>query len=203
MKRTVIGLLVAVAVSFGSTVFAQERSSWSPAPLQITLIPASGTIFTKGTNTAESSFTNYGLGGAVTANLNRYIGVEGEVGGSLGVSQTLESPIFQASTKSPNMLQYNGNLVVSIPTGSSVTPYVAGGVGGLTLFSNTPLGIGATETFLTGSVGGGVSWSTATWGVRADYRFVAVKSRDDAPAFFGQETRYGHRLYAGIVLNVR
>ena len=26
--------------------------------------------------------------------------------------------------------------------------------------------------------------------------------QDDAPSFFGQETRYGHRVYGGIVLNV-
>jgi len=29
-----------------------------------------------------------------------------------------------------------------------------------------------------------------------------VQSKDDAPAFFGQETRYGHRVYAGVLLNV-
>jgi len=33
-------------------------------------------------------------------------------------------------------------------------------------------------------------------------RFVAVQSRDDAPAFFGQEARYGHRVYGGIVINI-
>ena len=26
--------------------------------------------------------------------------------------------------------------------------------------------------------------------------------KDDAPSFFGQEERYGHRIYAGVLLNV-
>jgi hypothetical protein len=30
-----------------------------------------------------------------------------------------------------------------------------------------------------------------------------VKSKDDAPAFFGQETRYGHRIYGGVLLNIQ
>jgi len=29
-----------------------------------------------------------------------------------------------------------------------------------------------------------------------------LKSKEDAPAFFGQETRYGHRVYGGVLLNV-
>jgi hypothetical protein len=38
-------------------------------------------------------------------------------------------------------------------------------------------------------------------GIRADYRFIGIKSKDGAPAFFGlTETRYGHRIYGGIVL---
>ena len=37
--------------------------------------------------------------------------------------------------------------------------------------------------------------------LRGDYRFVAVRSKDDAPSFFGQDTRYGHRIYGGVVIN--
>ena len=31
---------------------------------------------------------------------------------------------------------------------------------------------------------------------------IAVQSKDDAPGFFGQETRYGHRVYGGVLINV-
>lgn len=66
----------------------------------------------------------------------------------------------------------------------------------------TGLDINATATFLTGNVGGGVKWYRGKrWGLCADYRFLTVQSQNDAPAFFGQTTRYGHRVYGGVVLN--
>ena len=76
------------------------------------------------------------------------------------------------------------------------------GIGGLSLFEKQSLGIDDTQTFFTSNVGGGVSWYAGRWGLRGDYRFIALKSKDDAPAFFGQETRYGHRVYGGVLLNV-
>ena len=42
---------------------------------------------------------------------------------------------------------------------------------------------------------------TAAGGLRGDYRFAATRSKDDAPAFFGQDTRYAHRIYAGVIIN--
>jgi hypothetical protein len=36
---------------------------------------------------------------------------------------------------------------------------------------------------------------------RANYRFQVIRSKDDAPAFFSQDTRYVHRVYAGVVIN--
>jgi hypothetical protein len=39
------------------------------------------------------------------------------------------------------------------------------------------------------------------WGLRGDYRFQITRSKDDAPAFFGRDTRYVHRVYAGLIIN--
>ena len=62
------------------------------------------------------------------------------------------------------------------------------------------LGITAYETYLTGNAGGGLKWfSTKHFGVRGDYRFFAVKNKDSAPWFFGNENRYGHRVQAGLI----
>lgn len=104
--------------------------------------------------------------------------------------------------KSPNLLNYSGNLVLYAPNQSSVVPYVTAGIGGLSLFEKASLGINDIETFLTGNVGGGLKWYSGRWGLRGDYRFVAVQSKDDAPAFFGQETRYDHRVYGGVIVNL-
>jgi len=75
-------------------------------------------------------------------------------------------------------------------------------VGGLTLFERRELVVDDGTTFLTGNVGGGIAWHAGRWGLRGDYRFIAVQSKDDAPDFFGRENRYGHRIYGGVLLNV-
>lgn len=200
MKRSIAVVLAAVLLGGASAAFAQDAAS-GPGPVVVTIIPAGGTFFTEGKTTKGPSFGNYDLGGAVAVNFNRYVGVEGELSGAIGVSQSLQFAGVTADRRTPHLLNYSGNLVVSAPTHSSVVPYVTGGIGGLSLYETADLGIVGTQTFLTGNVGGGVAWYSGRWGLRGDYRFVAVRSKDDAPEFFGRETRYGHRVYAGLILN--
>ena len=201
MKRSFAVLIAAVSLLGGTTAFAQETTP-GPGRVVITIIPAGGTFFTEGKDLEGPSFGNYDVGGAVAVNFNRYVGVEGEVSGALGVSQSLQFAGITADRTTPHLLNYSGNLVVSAPNRTSVVPYVTGGVGGLSLFEKADLGITGTESFLTGNVGGGVAWHAGRWGLRGDYRFIAVRSKDDAPAFFGRETRYGHRVYAGVLVNL-
>jgi opacity protein-like surface antigen len=200
--KVITGLLVALALGIGSSAASAQEAPSAPGTVVVTIIPAGATYFTQGKDTKGPSFGNYGVGGALEVRLNPFIGIEGEVAGALGVTQDLEFTSGTTSTKSPSLLNYSGNLVVSVPTGTSVVPYVTGGVGGLTLFDKATLGIADRETFLTGNVGGGLKWFNGRWGLRADYRFITVRSKDDAPAFFGAETRYGHRVYGGLLLNV-
>jgi outer membrane protein with beta-barrel domain len=201
MKRWIAALLGAAALAGSPAVYAQESATGTPR-VDVTIVPAGGTFFTEGKDTSGPSFGNYGLGAGVTVNINRYVGVEGELGGALGVTQDLIAAGRTSNLKSPNLINYSGNLVLSAPNRSSVVPYVTGGVGGLSLLETTSLGISGTETFLTGNVGAGLKWYAGRWGLRADYRFLAVRSKDDAPAFFGRETRYGHRVYGGLLLNI-
>ena len=203
MTRFIAALIAAASVLGASQAFAQESNTAGPGPVVVTIIPGGATFFTEGKDTNGPSFGNYGLGGAVAVNFNRFIGVEGEVAGALGVTQDLDFSNGTSNLKTPNFLNYSGNLVVYAPNKTSVVPYVTGGVGGLSLFEKQSLGIQDTETFFTSNVGGGVGWYSHRWGVRGDYRFIAVKSKDDAPAFFGQETRYGHRIYGGVLLNIQ
>jgi hypothetical protein len=72
------------------------------------------------------------------------------------------------------------------------------------MFDRASLGIVSTQSFLTGDVGGGVKWNAPNgrWGLRGDYRFIAVRSNDDAPAFFGPDTRYAHRVFSAVIVNV-
>jgi len=202
MKRLIAILLTVTAIGAATPAFAQE-SAPGPGKVVITIIPAGATFFTEAENsTLGPSFGSYALGGSVAVNFNRYVGVEGEVSGALGVSQSLQVGTVTLDERSPDSLNYSGNLVISAPNRSSVVPYVTGGVGGQTQFERRVLTVNDSTTFLTGNVGGGVSWYAGRWGLRGDYRFIAVQSKDDAPAFFGQETRYGHRVYAGVLLNI-
>lgn len=201
MQRS-LALFIAVVLLMGASVASAQEAAPAPGRVVITIIPAGGTFFTEGKDLEGPSFGNYAAGGAVAVNFNRYVGLEGEVSGSFGVSQNLRLAGASVDRRTPHLLNYSGNLVVSAPNLSSVVPYVTGGIGGLSLFEKADLGIAGTESFLTGNVGGGVAWHAGRWGLRGDYRFIAVRSKDDAPAFFGRETRYGHRVYAGFIVNV-
>ena len=202
MTRWIAVLLAIVGVAGATQAYAQESAAAGPGPVVVTIIPGGATFFTEGTDAKGPSFGNYDLGGSVTVNFNRFVGVEGEVSGALGITQDLTLPGGTSNLRTPNLLNYSGNLVVSAPNRSSVVPYVTGGIGGASVFQKESLGILDTQTFLTSNVGGGVNWYAGRWGLRGDYRFIALKSKDDAPAFFGQETRYGHRVYGGVLLNV-
>jgi opacity protein-like surface antigen len=200
MTRQIAAFFTALTILGSGHAFAQEATP-GPGTVEVTIIPGGGTFFTS--SDKGPSFGSYNLGGALTYNLNRFVGIEGEVGGTLGVSQNLQFGSITSKTKAPDQLNYTANLVLSAPTHSSVTPYVTGGIGGLTMFERPAVGVIGTTTLLTGNVGGGVKWyaPNGRWGLRGDYRFISVRADESAPAFFGQETRYGHRMYGGVIIN--
>ncbi len=198
-KGLVLGLVLASFVAIGP-VHAQEGPAGA-GRAEITLIPAGASFFTENREASAPSFGNYQLGGGVTYNINQFVGVEGEVTSSIGISQSLDFG-YPSSVRTPDVLSYTGNIIVSVPTGSSVVPYVTGGVGGLSLFSRESFGINETETLFASNVGAGLKWYAGRWGLRGDYRFIAVPSKDDTSRFFSNEARYGHRVYGAVLLNV-
>lgn len=199
MTRWIAAFLAVVGVVGAGQAYAQSSVPGTGAVV-VTLIPGGGTFFTESKTAQAPSFSNYALGAGVDLHFNRYISVEGEVSGAPGLSQDLQFNGTTSNLKTPNLLNYSGNVVLSVANHSAVVPYATGGVGGLTMFEKPSLGINDTQTFLTGNVGGGLKWFSGRWGLRGDYRFLAVQSKEDAPAFFGRETRYGHRVYGGILI---
>jgi len=200
MKRSLTFVIATVAIMGAHRASAQEVAA-GPGTVEVTVIPGGGTFFTS--KNGAPKFGNYTLGGTLTYNINRVVGLEGEVGGNIGVAQDLALGGLTSNLKTPNTLTYAGNVVVSATTHSSVVPYVTGGVGGLTVFDRPALGITNTDSYLTGNVGGGVKWyaPNGRWGIRGDYRFFAVRGKDTGAAFLGQDDRYGHRVYGGIIIN--
>jgi hypothetical protein len=202
MRTTLIALIATVAMAGGA--YAQEPGAGA-GRVEVGIFPGGGMFFTQSGEGDIPEFGNYALGAAATLNVNRWIGIEGEGGGTVGIRQNFNvGDVPFTNQRTPSMWAYNGNLV-AYPRGSdhAVVPYGTAGVGGLTVCpcrDVDTLGIGAYETFLTGNVGGGLKWfSTRHFGVRADYRLFMVRNKDTAPAFFGNETRYAHRVQAGLV----
>jgi hypothetical protein len=200
MTRRVLVLITAAAIIGGGHAYAQETAA-GPGVVEVTVIPA-GAAFISSKN-GSPSFGNYGFGTAVTGNINRVIGIEGEFGGMIATTSDLQFGTLDRHTKAPNMLNYNVNGIVTVANPGAARVYGAGGIGGLTMFERVGLGVTGDTTFLVGNVGGGVKWyaSKSRWGLRGDYRFLMTKSNNEAPAFFGQDSRYGHRLYAGVIVN--
>jgi hypothetical protein len=196
-----IGIWLSVLSVLAAVPAAAQETSPGPGTVEVTIVPGGGTFFTAKGQGPE--FGNYTYGGALTYNITKFVGVEGEVAGTAGIAQDLDLGGATANLKTPNSLTYSGNVVVSAVTGHSVVPYATGGIGGLTMYERAELGVPSTETFLSGNVGGGLKWyaPNGRWGLRGDYRFIAVRANDTAPAFFGQDTRYGHRVYGAVIIN--
>ncbi len=205
MGRWLTALVVAT-VAFGTgAASAQERAAGAQR-WEVTGFPGGGIVFTEGSDdTDEADFGNYALGASLTYNWNRYWGIEGEVGGGIGVDQRIgfASGRSVGDASPPNMLAYNANAIFyPLKNDRRFVPYVTGGIGGLTMFQKEEVGFGDDETFFTGNVGAGAKWYFGRWGVRGDYRFFAIDSKDDAPSFFGRDNRYGHRVYGGIIIGL-
>jgi Outer membrane protein beta-barrel domain len=197
--RSWLTLPAAVLVLASTTVLAQETAG--PGKLETTFIPGGAIFFVSANNGPE--FGSYHIGETVTLNVNRFVGLEGEVGGALGITQDLRFGGSITSQKTPDMLGYSGNIVFSAPVRRRVVPYATAGIGGLTMFARSGLDIPRGESFLTGNAGGGVKWyANALWGVRVDYRFMAVRSAESASTFFGQSNRFGQRFYGGVIVNL-
>jgi len=205
LRRVVLGLSGRKAVVRAqSPTLVGGIPTAHPPLLEFTLIPARAVFFAS--HGAEPDFGSYGLGAGITVNLSRFVGVEGEIGGSFGGTEKLQSSTASGlESRARNLLDYNGNLVVSAPSRSSIVPYATAGVGALVLFTREQLADGQAQTYFVGNVGGGVKWLARNrrWGLRTDYRFLSVESKSDGPAFFGRHARCGHRVYGAVLVNLR
>ena len=125
MKRWIAVMVLMVGVAGVRQANAQESAA-GPGTVNVTVIPGGAAFFVEGKDSKVPSFANYGLGAGVDVNFNRFVGVEAEVTGALGVTQNLQFTSGTVNAKTPNLLNYSGNLVVSAANHSAVVPYVDG-----------------------------------------------------------------------------
>jgi hypothetical protein len=201
MKRRTAVVIAMLSFVTTARAYGQEASP-STARASMTVIPGYWTSFSRNTETSTPSFGTYDLGGAFSYDFGRLVAVEGEISSSIAINQHPRGSAARLEEMTPSMFSYTGNVVVHSP-GRSVVPYATGGIGGLTL-SQRDVDLQNTDTLLTGNVGGGVKWlaPNGRWGLRGDYRLLIVRSNAGASAFFGHGTRYGQRVYGGVIINV-
>src|SRR5258705_3039448 len=189
MSGTLAGLAARQVLATAAGAYAQEATP-GPGFVEVTYIPAGAEYFASKNNSPSSG--NYGFGTAVTFNINRYVGVEGELGAMIATTSNLQFGDLDSDIKSPNFLSYTANAVVSPWTGHRIVPYGTGGLGGLTMFERPQLGVVNDETFLAGKVGGGGKWNAPNnhWGLRGDYSFAGTRSKDAVRECFARSTPY-------------
>ena len=198
MRHWLVVVVAAVLMLDGGRTYAQEHPG--PGVVEVTIIPAGvGFVTAKGNG---PNFGNYGFGTAVVYNINSIIGVEGELAAMLSTNSHLQFGTLSKQIKAPNFLNYNVDAIVTAARFGPAAVYGAGGIGGLTMFERAGL-VDSDTNFLVGNVGGGIKWyaPNSRWGLRGDYRFLMVKSSDAAPSFFGESNRFGHSVYAGLIIN--
>src|SRR5262245_32984789 len=132
MSGKIAALVLVGTLVGGAVASAQDTTNPGPGLVEVTYMPAGAAFFTSKGN--SPSFGNYGFGTGVTFTVNRYLGVEGELGSMIATTSDLQFGDLDSNIKAPNMLSYTGNVVVSPWVGHSVVPYGTAGVGGLTMF---------------------------------------------------------------------
>src|SRR5262245_47280611 len=98
-----VAVIGVIGLAGARQAHAQELAPGSGAVV-VTIIPGGATFFTEGKETKGPSFGNYGLGGSVEVNFNRWVGVEGEISGALGVTQDVKFSSVTSNVKTPNLL---------------------------------------------------------------------------------------------------
>ena len=89
MRFLAAALVAVMSVAGAARADAQEITPGA-GRLEVSIIPAGGVFFTENTNAQEPGFGNYDLGAAVGVNFNKHVGLEGEVSGAIGVTQSLQ-----------------------------------------------------------------------------------------------------------------
>jgi hypothetical protein len=200
MARTPLLLLAAILVTSG-VALAQEAGA-GRVELDSALL-GGGTLFIP---SAAPRSVGYVFDAAANLNVSRRIGLEGDFAWAMSRQHTVGlTGVAPATVRTPNMLFYTANVVFS-PLGHrrKFIPYAEVGGGALGVLGGSAsdsFGLTPDSTHLIANAGGGARWFPIShWGVRGDYRYIAV--RNPAPPAGIGVVPVGHmqRVYGALVL---
>jgi hypothetical protein len=162
-----------------------------------------GTLFIP---SAAPRSIGYVFDAAANLNVSRRLGVEGDFAWAMSRQHTVGlTGVAPATVRSPNMLFDTANVIFSpLGHGRNFIPYAEFGVGALEVLGGSPsdsFGLAPDSTHLIANIGGGARWFPIPhWGVRGDYRYIAV--RNPAPPTGIGVVAVGHlqRVYGALVL---
>jgi hypothetical protein len=191
------------SLSLGAApAFAQSAGA---GKLELTVVPLGWVSFTEPATLPEPAFSQFLFGGSMTVNWSM-VALEADLLYGPGRSQDLNFGPVARSQTTPGVVLDSVSLVVPLMGNNrTAVPYASAGIGEATIM-RTPDNVEQpdTETFTTGTFGGGLKWySAGRWGFRGDYRFTLVRSKfGSAGTFFGNELRKVHRFYGALVVRL-
>ena len=98
MSRRIAALvLVGITFSVGGAYAQESNQGPGPGFVEVTYMPAGAAFFQSKNN--SPSFGNYGFGTAVAFNLNRIIGIEGELSSMIATSSDLQFGDLPATSR--------------------------------------------------------------------------------------------------------
>jgi len=201
MTRKLVSIAVMMLLTSGAA-YAQELVGAGRIEIESALF-GGGALFMPSSGPHS---TGYILDAAATANVGRRLGLEGDFAWAMTRRQGV--PIDSSTLpnqRTPNMLFYTGNLVVS-PLGHRhpFVPYLEFGGGAMSVLDTSTtggFGLEGHTTHLVATAGGGIRWFPIPhWGMRADYRFIGIRN-DSFPATTGViPIHHAQRVFGALVI---
>jgi opacity protein-like surface antigen len=186
MRSLITVVLFAVAAL--STLFAAASANASEPPGKHVEVSVLGGVhnYSKNDTALPDNLTGVPVVGSVSYRLTQNFAAEGEFTWFVPVKQTVDmgGGVKQDRT-AQNSIAYQAGLRASLPL-SRWTPYLAAGVGGLTILSDTSPDrlpqLEESQTVFALSFGAGAQYPVSSrWGLRADFReFVGFPGESTA-----------------------
>lgn len=203
MKLAVAALVALALVGLSSTAGAQYEGE-SRAEASVT---GGVHILNENDTALPDQVVNVPLVATVGYRLTPMFTAEGEFTWIIPVTQTLDlGQGASAERKSPDILAYQANLRADLPVWSSGAPYVAAGLGALTVLSNTDEDrfpqLEESETMFALNFGAGLNWDLGSrWALRGDFRELVAFPSDNANGLSdasGADPIWMERVTAGL-----
>jgi hypothetical protein len=200
MTRTSLMFLGATLLISGAA-FGQEAGA---GHIEIdSALLGGGTLFIP---SAAPRSVGYVFDAALNMNVSRRFGIEGDFAWAMSRQHTVGlAGVAPATVRSPNMLFYTANIIIS-PLGHSrkFIPYVEFGGGALQVLGGSAsdsFGLAPDSAYLIANIGGGARWFPIPhWGVRGDYRYIAIRNANPPVGIGVVPVGHVQRLYGALVL---